>query len=109
MTSALHMLLVSALEHLRLATSFWQNRLCGFVCTLKAMVSSLFLCMYYFDMIFRKDMQVDHSDGYYVMHAYHDSVLDFRFGALSLNTLFKVCWSRLLKVVLSFSGITILS
>lgn len=118
--SVLHMLLVSALEHLRLATSFWQNRLCVSVCTLKATVSSFCLCMYYFDMIFRKDVHIDHSDGYFVRPLYHDWVLDleiwrlgdfgdFRFGAFSLNTLFKVPWSLLLKVVLPFSGVTILS
>jgi len=42
-----------------------------------------------------------------VMPVYHDSVLDFRFG--TLNILFRVAWSQLLKVVLAFSGVTILS
>lgn len=44
-----------------------------------------------------------------VMPAYHGSVLDFRFAALSLHIWFKVPWSLLLKVVLSFSGVTVLS
>lgn len=43
-------------------------------------------------------MHIVHSDGYFVMSAYYDSVLDFRFGAFSLNILFKVPWSLLLKV-----------
>ena len=55
--------------------------------------------MYYFDMNFRKDMSIDHSDGHFVMPIYRDLVLDFRFGALSLNILFRVPWSRLLSCV----------
>lgn len=43
------------------------------------------------------------------MPVYHDSVLDFRGGALSLNILFTVPWRLLLKVVLTFSGVAILS
>lgn len=72
------------------------------------MVSSLYLYMYYFDMNFRKDMHIDHSDVYFVVSVYHDSVLGFRFGAFSLNILFRVPWS-LLKVALAFSGVTVLT
>lgn len=73
------------------------------------MVSFLCLYMYYFDMIFRKDMHIDHSDVYFVASVYHDSVLGFRFGAFSLNILFRVAWSLLLKVALAFSGVTVLT
>lgn len=68
------------------------------------MVSSL--CMYYFDMNFRKYMLLDHRD---VMPVYRGSVLDFRTGPLSQYFLVGVFRNLLLKVMLAFSGVIILS